>query len=151
MVAVDYFTKWVKAEPMTAITSKKMQSFVWRFIICRCGIPQKLVSENGKQFDSDEFKNFCNKLSIVKSFLAVVHPQSSGQVEAVNKTLKYNLKAKLESHIGAWPEELPHVLWAYRTIARTSTLETPFSMALGAKEIVPVEVLMSSHRWISYT
>ena len=98
---------------MTTITSKKIQSFVWRFIIYRYGIPQKLVSNNGKQFDSDEFKNFCNELSIVKSFSAVVHPQSNVQVEAVNKILKYNLKAKLESHKGAWPEELPRVLWAY--------------------------------------
>ena len=75
---VDYFTKWVKAEPMAAITSKKMQSFVWRFIICRYGIPQNLISDNKKQFDSDEFKNFCNELGNVKSFSAVVHPQSNG-------------------------------------------------------------------------
>ena len=67
---------------MVAITSKKMQSFVWRFLIYRYGIQQKLVSNNGKQFDSDEFKNFCNELGIVKSFLAVVHPQSNGQVGA---------------------------------------------------------------------
>ena len=39
VVAVDYFTKWVEAEPLVAITSKKMQSFVWRFIIYRIGIP----------------------------------------------------------------------------------------------------------------
>ena len=92
---------------MATITSKKIQSFVWRFIVCRYGIPQKLVSDNGKQFDSDEFKN---SLGIVKSFLAVVHPQSTGQVEAINKILKHNLKAKLKSHKGAWPEETPYVL-----------------------------------------
>ena len=87
----------------------------------------------------------------MKSFLVVVHPQSNGQVKAVNKTLKHNLKTKLESHKGAWPEELPHVLWAYRTKVRTSTGETPFSMAFGAEAMVPVEVGMSSHRRISCT
>ena len=120
-------------------------------IIYRYGIPQKLVSDNGKQFDSDEFKNFCNELGIVKSFSAVVHPQSNGQVEAVNKTLKHNLKAKLENHKGAWLKELPHVLWAYRTTARTSTGETLFSMAYGVEAMVPVEVRMSFHSQISYT
>ena len=74
VVPVDYFTKLVKAEPIVAITSKKMQSFVWRFIVYRFGIPQKLVSNNGKQFYSDEFKDFCNKLDIVKRFLAMVDP-----------------------------------------------------------------------------
>ena len=73
VVVIDYFTKWVEVEPMITITSKKIQSFVWRFIICRYRIPQKLVSNNGKQFDNDEFKDFCNKLGIVKSFSAVVH------------------------------------------------------------------------------
>ena len=87
----------------------------------------------------------------MKSFSVVVHPQSNGQVEAVNKTLKHNLKTKLESQKGAWPEELPHFLWAYRTTARTSTGETSFSMAFGAEAMVLVEVGMSSHRWISYT
>ena len=48
VVIVDYFTKWVEAEPLVVITSKRMQSFVWRFIIWRFGIPQKLVSNSGK-------------------------------------------------------------------------------------------------------
>ena len=39
VVAVDYFTKWAEVEPLATITSKKIQSFVWRFIICRYGIP----------------------------------------------------------------------------------------------------------------
>ena len=100
MVAVDYFTKWVDVEPMVAITFKKMQSFIWRFIFCRYRIPQKLVSDNGKQFDNDEFKEFCSELGIVRTFSAMVHPQCNSQVEAMNKTLKHNLKAKLESHKG---------------------------------------------------
>ena len=81
----------------------------------------------------------------------MVHLQSNGQVEAVNKTLKHNLKAKLESHKGVWPEELPHVLWPYHTMTMTSTKETPFSMAFSAEAMVPVEVGLSSHHRISYT
>ena len=81
----------------------------------------------------------------------MVHPQSNNQVEPVNKTLKHNLKAKCESHKGAWPEELPHVLWAYCTTARTLTGEIPFSMAFSAEAMVPVEVGLSSHCQISYT
>ena len=53
----------------------------------------KSWSDNGKLFGSDEFKNFYNELGILKSFSVVVHPQSNGQVEAVNKILKHNLKA----------------------------------------------------------
>ncbi|XP_060968453.1 uncharacterized protein LOC133036004 [Cannabis sativa] len=52
VVAVDYFTKWTEAEPLATITSKKVLDFVVKNIICRFGLPHKLVSDNGTQFDS---------------------------------------------------------------------------------------------------
>ena len=53
IVGIDYYTKWVKAEALATITEKNVWSFVWRYIICRYGIPRVLVSDNGKQFDND--------------------------------------------------------------------------------------------------
>ena len=53
---------------------------------------------------------------------------------------------KLEKLKGAWVEELPFVLWAYRTTTRTSTGETPFSLAYGSEAMIPVEVGMPNHR-----
>ncbi|XP_060200328.1 uncharacterized protein LOC132628575 [Lycium barbarum] len=51
-----------------------------------------------------------------------------------------NLKRKLEDAKGSWPANLPEVLWAYRTIAKSSTRETPFSLVNGAETLIPVEV-----------
>ena len=70
------------------------------------------------QFDSKLFTQFYEKNVIIKSFSSVAHPQANGQVEAVNKTLKSSIKKRLEEVKGRWPEELPQVLWAYRTIVR---------------------------------
>ena len=47
---------------------------------------------------------------------------------------------------GAWPEELPNVLWAYRTIARTPTRETPFNLTYGIEAVILVEVGLTSLR-----
>ena len=55
IVAVDYFTKWAEAEPLATITSKKMINFVTKNIICRYGVPQKIITDNGTQFESEEF------------------------------------------------------------------------------------------------
>ncbi|KAL5573637.1 hypothetical protein UlMin_023234 [Ulmus minor] len=79
-------------------------------------------------------------LGIHKHFSSVAHPQSNGQVEAVNKTIKNNLEQKLNRAKGAWVNELPRVLWAYRTTCRTSTNETPFSMTYGTEAVVPIEI-----------
>ena len=74
VVAVDYFTKWAEAKPLATISSKKVQNFVWEAIICRFSIPHKIISDNGTQFDSRKFKEFCSELGIKKSFSLVDHP-----------------------------------------------------------------------------
>ena len=58
-VNIDYFTKWVEVEALSTITEKNVRSFVWKNIICKYGIIRVLVSENGKQFDNDAFRDFC--------------------------------------------------------------------------------------------
>ena len=50
IVAVDYFTKSTEAEPLASITAKKSLDFVIKNIVCRYGIPRKIVSDNGTQF-----------------------------------------------------------------------------------------------------
>ena len=146
VVAVDYFTKWAEAAPLATITAGKIKSFVFNSIVCRFGVPYKLISDNGKQFDSKELGRMCEELGIRRDFAAVYHPQSNGQTEAVNKIIKHTLKAKLDEKKGCWPEELPMVLWSYNTTPRTTTGESPFSMTYGCEAMVPVEVGAGSFR-----
>ena len=71
-------------------------------------------------------------------------------MEAVNKIIKFNLKTKLEKRKGLWAEELPKVLWAYKMTSRTSTGETPFSLAYGVEAMIPVEIEVPSLRREAY-
>ena len=63
-----------------------------------------------------------------------------------NRTLLKIIKAKLDDRKGACPEELPNVLWAYRTTARTPTGEIPFRLTYGTEAVIPVEVGVTSIR-----
>ena len=49
----------------------------------------------------------------------------------MNKTIKHNIKTKLKNLKGRWTDDLLEVLWAYRTTARSTTREAPFSLAYG--------------------
>jgi len=47
IVAVDYFTKWIEVKPLTTITTQQVQQFVCKDIICRYGVPQTIITDNG--------------------------------------------------------------------------------------------------------
>ena len=65
-------------------------------------------------------------------------------------TIKHNLKTKPKDLKGRWVDELPEVLWTYKTTTRTPTGETPFSLSYGYEAMVPVEIGMSSLRRENY-
>ncbi|KAL2253185.1 UNVERIFIED_CONTAM: Gag-Pol polyprotein [Sesamum indicum] len=120
IVAVEYFSKWVEAEAVSKITEREAINFIWKNIVCRFGIPRVLISDNGTQFQ-----------------------------EVTNRTILQHLKARL-SLKKEWSDELPGVLWAYRTTPRTSTGETPFSLVYGSETVIPAEIGEESQRIMSF-
>ena len=108
------------------------------------GVPDSFISDNGLQFDSRGFREFCNNLGIKNKYSTLAYPQGNGQAEYVNKVIVNDLKQRLEGVKGNWAEELPNVLWAYRTTPRRSTRETPFSLTYGAEVVIPAEVNLCS-------
>ena len=72
-------------------------------------------------------------------------------MEVTNWTLLRIIKTKLDEAKGTWPDELPNVLWAYRTTARTPTGETPFRLTYGIEAVIPVEVGVASTRRTTFS
>ena len=146
VVSIDYFTKWVEAEALATIMEKNVRSFIRRNIICRYNIPRILVSNNGKQFDNDAFRDFCSQLGIKNQYSSPTHPQANEQVEVTNRSLLKIIKTRLEGAKDIWPKELPSILWAYRTTARMPTRETPFRLAYRSEAIISVEVGLTKYK-----
>ncbi|GJV06971.1 reverse transcriptase domain-containing protein [Tanacetum coccineum] len=102
IVVIDYFTKWIEAKPVATITSNQVKRILWDNIVCRFELPGEIISDNGKQFQDNPFKYWCEKLS---------------RLGAKNKN---------------WLEELSHVLWAHRTMIKFSNGDNPFSYGTEA-------------------
>ncbi|GKD94833.1 reverse transcriptase domain-containing protein [Tanacetum coccineum] len=127
IVAMDYFTKWIEAKAIAIITGE-------------------IVSKNGKQFSDNPFKDWCEKLNITQRFASVKHPQSNGLVERENRSLGVGIKACLGEGNKNWIEELPYVLWAHRTMIKSSHGDTPFSLIYGTEAIIPAKIGMPTYR-----
>ena len=117
---------------------------MWKNIVTRFRVPDTIISDNGLQFDSRAFRDFCRDFGITNRYSTPAYPQSNGQAKAINKTILIGLKMRLDDAKGNWAEELPNVLWAYRTTPCRSTRETLFSLTYGAKAMIPAEVNICS-------
>nr|GEW80326.1 reverse transcriptase domain-containing protein [Tanacetum cinerariifolium] len=146
IVTMDYFTKWIEANAVAIITGEQVKKFIWDNIVCRFGFPGEIISDNGKQFNDNPFKDWCGKLNITQRFASVKHPQSNGLVERANRSLGEGIKSCLGEGNKNWVEELPHVLWAHQTMIRSSHGDTPFSLTYGTEAVILTEIEMPTYR-----
>ena len=87
IVAIDYFTKWIEAESLTTITSRKVEKFIWQNIVTRFGLPRVLTVDNGTQFDCAKLRKYLEDFKIVVACSSVCNPQCNCLAEAVNKQI----------------------------------------------------------------
>nr|GEY91860.1 reverse transcriptase domain-containing protein [Tanacetum cinerariifolium] len=118
IVAMDYFTKWIEAKPVATINGNQVKKFVWDNIVCRFELPGEIISDNGKQFQDNPFKD-CPREGI---------------------------KAKLDAESKNWIEELSYVLWAHHTMIKSSNGDTPFSLTYKTEAVIPAKIVMSTLR-----
>nr|XP_016464544.1 PREDICTED: uncharacterized protein LOC107787450 [Nicotiana tabacum] len=128
----------------TQIHEQEVIAFIWKNIICRFGIPTEISCDSGPQFVGKKTTEFFEKWHTKRILSTPYHPAGNSQAESSNKVILNILKKKLE---GLWPELLLEVLWAYRTIPKTRTSETPYSLLYGTDAVIPVEVGEPSLRY----
>ena len=153
LVAVDKFTKWIEAIPITSSTASTAVRFI-QSIIYRYGVMDSIITDNGTNFTAEEFQSFCKEQGVKLNYASVAHPQSNGQVEKANALvcsgIKKRLLVPLKRAAGAWVEELDAVLWSLRTTPNASTQYTPFFMVYGSEAVLPSDVKFQAPRVEAY-
>jgi transposase InsO family protein len=129
-IAIDKFTKWVEVEPVCTIPARSAVKFI-RGLVCRFGVPNRIITDNGSQFTSELFREYCASAGIKICFASIAYPRSNGQAERANAEVLKGLKtksfnAKLEACGREWLDNLQSILWSIRTTATKPTGETLF-------------------------
>ena len=120
LVAIDYFTKWVEASSYANVTRNVVIKFVKNNLICRYGLPNKLITDNGTNLNNKGMKELCDKFKIEHHNSSPYRPKMNGAVEAANKNIKKIIQKMVLSYRD-WHDMLPYALHAYLTSVRTST------------------------------
>ena len=94
LVAVDKFTKWIKAKPIKKCDGKTVVKFI-RELIYRYGYPHSIITDNVKNFAKGDMVYFCDEHGIRLDLASVAHPESNGQAERANQSVLLGLKPRL--------------------------------------------------------
>ena len=131
LLLVDAHSKWIEAHLMSSTTSKATIEKL-RSIFAQFGIPETLVSDNGPQFASEDFRSFCHSNGIHQVLVAPYHPSSNGLAERAVQTFKVGLKKLAE---GTLADRVSRLLFSYRITPHSKTGRTPAELLFGGRQL----------------
>jgi transposase InsO family protein len=132
---------------MVKINKQSTVKFI-KSMICKFGVPNRIITDNGSQFTSGAFQGYCEDLGIQICYASVAHPESNGQAESANAEILKGLKTHtydgLKKHDKKWIDELLCALWDNQISPSRAMGETTFFMLYGVEAVLPLEVTMGS-------
>ena len=137
LVCSDLFTKWVE---VYCLRDQKAVTVANCFVdlISRYGVPKSLLTDQGRNFESELCREICARLGIKKLRTTAAHAACNGQTERFNRTLCDSLTHYVSEKQDDWDRWVPVVVGAYRSSVHSSTRYSPFELVTGCEPRHPV-------------
>ena len=142
LVITDHFTKFSQAIPMKNQTAQATARALYENFIVHYGIPARIHSDQGRNFESTVIKNLCQILNIKKSRTTPYHPMGNGLVERFNRTLLTMLRTLTEEQKANWKVHVPTLVHAYNCTRHETTGFSPFFLMFGRNPRLPVDIVL---------
>ena len=144
LVVADYFTRYVEAYPIpnqeaTTVARQLVDQFFFRF-----SPPERLHSDQGRNFESSLIAETCKLLGVEKSRTTPYHPQSDGLVERFNRTILDMLATAVTDQPFEWEKHLPRLCFAYNTSIHPTTGYSPFTLMFGRQARLPTDIALGT-------
>ncbi len=139
LVITDLHSKWPEISASQHITTATVTAAL-SDLFARWGLCKEIITDNGPQFASQEYKDFLQRHGIKDTKTARYHPESNGQVERFNQVVKNGLKMHLAEGLSV-RKAVQTILQSYRATPHALTGKSPAELMLGRKLVLPLEVL----------
>ncbi|OMH81079.1 Retrovirus-related Pol polyprotein from transposon [Zancudomyces culisetae] len=140
LTAIDYCTKWPVALPVPNLLSSTIINFIIYKIVMDYGVPTQLVTDQGSSFMSEATKAVYKWLGIKHAPTSGYRPQSNGQVERLNRSIKSIMSKQIDEDYLNWDTYLWKTLLILRTLSSKTTGFTPAELLYGKD-------LTMAHNW----
>lgn len=132
----------MEAAPLKEITALEVIKTFHKLIISRHGCPEKLLTDQGRQFIAHSFRELCDLYNIEKLDTTAYHPQCNGKTEKFNQFLVSTLSLVLNQTHSNWDEELDNVLFTYRVGFNRTLKDSPFYLIYGHDPLLPQDLFI---------
>lgn len=144
ILAIDYFSKLVEGVALPVCNAKVTARFVFDEIICRYGVFEGLLSDQGPNFESLLLKQLCQSHGVTKLRTYAYHPECNGLVERTNRTIKQTLRTLIQENKADWDLYLKQAICAYNFSNHTSTGFSPYKIVFGRDPVSVMDSLTGS-------
>ena len=140
LVITDHFTRYALAYQSKTQTAQATARILWDNFICHYGFPEKFISDQGRNFESDLIKELCKIAGVQKLHTTPYYPQGNGQGKRFNSTLCNMLGTLSEEEKSDWKSYLGCMTHAYNCTKHASTTYSPYFPMFGRHPRLPIDV-----------
>ncbi len=145
LIVTDVFTKYAYAFPTKNEKATTVAKLLVDKVFSVFGLPQKLLSDRGRNFESKVIEQLCKLLGIKKVFTCPYNPKSDSVCERFNRTLIGMLGTLSEQKRQDWHKYVPHLVGVYNSTQHSSTGFSPFELMFGRKSRLPVDQYLGTN------
>ncbi|CAI5671484.1 unnamed protein product [Oreochromis niloticus] len=140
LVVTDHFTRYAQAFPTKNQTSQTVaKTLVDKFFV-HYGLPARIHSDQGRDFESHLIKDLLKNMGIRKSRTTPYHPQGDPQPERFNRTLLSMLGTLSTEKKRQWSQHVPYLVHAYNSTKCDATGFSPYFLMFGREARLPVDL-----------
>ena len=140
LIITDHFTRYAQAFPSNTQTALTTAKLLWNNFILHYGFPSKIITDQGRNFESELNENLCQVARVKKLRTIPYHPQTNGQYEHFNSTLLNMLGTLTPELKKDWKSHVPALVHAYNCTRNAATGFSPYYLLLGREPRLPVDV-----------
>lgn len=133
----DDLTKFSDAIPLPDAEAKTVAEKFVTLIVCKHGLPETILTDQGTNFLSSLFSETCKLLKIQKLQTTPYHPESNGALERSHRTLAEYLRHYVSTDPLTWDTWIPYAMFTYNSSVHSSTGYTPHELLYGFHAEIP--------------
>ena len=140
LIITDHFTRYAQAFPSKSQTALATAKLLWNNFILHYGFPEKIITDQGRNFESELIENLCQVAGVKKLHTSPYHPQNNGQCEHFNSTLLNMLGTLTPEQKKDWKNHVSAMVHAYNCTKNAATGFSPYYLLFGREPRLPVDV-----------